>query len=70
VIDEQITISTSAWPGQELTAEYLETRDCVLIDTNHSAYNCSWITQHAVLIVDTRNAMKGVAAPAGKIVQA
>jgi UDP-N-acetyl-D-glucosamine dehydrogenase len=56
--------------SQELTAEYLQTRDCVLIVTNHSAYNWSWIAQHAPLIVDTRNAMKGVVAPAGKIVQA
>jgi len=41
-----------------------------LIVTDHSAYNWSWIAQHASLIVDTRNAMKGVVAPGAKIVQA
>jgi UDP-N-acetyl-D-glucosamine dehydrogenase len=57
--------------SQELTADYLQSCDCVLIVTDHTAYNWSWIAQHAPLIVDTRNAMKGVvAAPGAKIVQA
>jgi UDP-N-acetyl-D-glucosamine dehydrogenase len=56
--------------SQELTADYLQTRDCVLIVTNHSAYDWASIAQHAPLIVDTRNAMKGVVAPSGNIVQA
>jgi len=56
--------------SQELTADYLRSCDCVLIVTDHSAYNWSWIAQHASLIVDTRNAMKGVVAPGAKIVQA
>jgi len=56
--------------SQELTADYLRSCDCVLIATDHSAYNWSWIAQHASLIVDTRNAMKGVVAPKAKIVQA
>jgi len=56
--------------SQELTAEYLRTRDCVLIATDHSCYDWNWIAQHAPLIVDSRNAMKGVAAPGAKIVRA
>jgi len=56
--------------SHELTADYLRSCDCVLIVTDHSAYNWSWIAQHAPLIVDTRNAMKGVVAPGAKIVQA
>jgi UDP-N-acetyl-D-glucosamine dehydrogenase len=56
--------------SQELTADYLQSRDCVLIVTDHSAYNWSWIAEHAPLIVDTRNAMKGVVAPKAKIVTA
>jgi UDP-N-acetyl-D-glucosamine dehydrogenase len=56
--------------SQELTAEYLRSRDCVLIVTDHSAYNWMWIAQHATLIVDTRNAMQGVAAPKARIVKA
>ncbi len=56
--------------SQELTADYLQSLDCVLIVTDHSAYNWSWIAEHASLIVDTRNAMRGVISPRGKIVRA
>jgi UDP-N-acetyl-D-glucosamine dehydrogenase len=56
--------------SQELTAEYLHSRDCLLIVTDHSAYNWSWIAEHARLIVDTRNAMKDVVALSAKIVRA
>jgi UDP-N-acetyl-D-glucosamine dehydrogenase len=56
--------------SRELTAEYLRSRDCVLIVTDHSAYNWSWIAEHALLIVDTRNAMKDVVAPAATIIRA
>jgi UDP-N-acetyl-D-glucosamine dehydrogenase len=56
--------------SRELTDEYLQTRDCVLIVTDHSAYNWAWIAQHAPLIVDTRNALKGVVAPLAEIIRA
>jgi UDP-N-acetyl-D-glucosamine dehydrogenase len=56
--------------SHELTAEYLRSRDCVLIATDHSAYNWSWIAQHSRLIVDTRNAMKNVIAPAAIVIRA
>ncbi len=56
--------------SRELTAEYLQSRDCVLIVTDHSAYNWPWIAEHAPLIVDTRNAMKDVIAPAATIIRA
>ncbi|MHB1351634.1 MAG: nucleotide sugar dehydrogenase [Desulfobulbaceae bacterium] len=39
----------------ELTAENLAAADCVLVATNHSAYDYDFILQHARLIVDTRN---------------
>ena len=34
--------------------------DCVLIVTDHSDYDYQWIAQHASLVVDTRNAMRGI----------
>ena len=43
-----------------LTAEYLRAMDCVLIATDHSDYDYDFIVQHAPLVVDTRNATKGV----------
>ena len=56
--------------SHDLTAEYLHSRDCVLIVTDHSSYDWNWIGQHATLIVDTRNAMKGAIAPKARIVPA
>jgi len=40
--------------------EDVGTYDCVLIVTDHSDYDYQWIAQHASLVVDTRNAMKGI----------
>ncbi len=56
--------------SQDLTAEYLQSRDCVLIVTDHSAYDWEWIAQHAPLIVDTRNATRNVTAANARIVPA
>jgi UDP-N-acetyl-D-glucosamine dehydrogenase len=56
--------------SQELTAEYLQTRDCLLIATDHSSYDWNWIAEHGSLIVDTRNAMKNAIAPKARIVLA
>ena len=44
----------------ELTAEFLESQDCVLIATDHSAYDYDHIVRHARLVVDTRNATAAV----------
>ncbi len=53
--------------SQELTAEFLAQQDCVLIATDHSNYDWSFIARHAPLVVDTRNATKDVQASPGKI---
>ncbi|MFM9067465.1 MAG: nucleotide sugar dehydrogenase, partial [Planctomycetota bacterium] len=49
-----------AMSSQELTAEFLASQDCVLIVTDHSKFDYSFIVQHAPLIVDTRNASVNV----------
>ncbi len=56
--------------SQELTPEYLRTRDCVVIVTDHSAYDWERIVEHAPLVVDTRNATRGVRNVEGRIVRA
>ncbi len=50
-----------------LTPEYLAAQDCVLIATDHSAYDCDFIVQHSKLVLDTRNATKNVKAGREKI---
>src|SRR6202158_392666 len=40
--------------------ENVDKYDCVLIVTDHSDYDYGWIAQHASLVVDTRNATRGI----------
>jgi len=54
----------------ELTAETLAAMDCILLATDHSAYDYRFILDHADLIVDTRNAFNGLQGAAEKVVQA
>ena len=56
--------------SQELTVEYLASRDCVVIVTNHSAYDWKFIVEHSRLIVDTRNAAQGIRSEMTEIVRA
>jgi UDP-N-acetyl-D-glucosamine dehydrogenase len=44
----------------QLTPQALEGYDCVLIATHHAAYDWQMVADHAKLIVDTRNALRGV----------
>jgi len=46
--------------SQPLSADYLAAQDCVLIATDHSAFDDEFIVSHSTLIIDTRNATKNV----------
>jgi UDP-N-acetyl-D-glucosamine dehydrogenase len=56
--------------SQPLTAEFLEAQECVVIVTDHSAYDWAWIVENSRLVVDTRNATRGVTAHANRIIRA
>jgi UDP-N-acetyl-D-glucosamine dehydrogenase len=56
--------------SQPLTPDFLAGQDCVVIVTDHSAYDFAHIVAHAPLVIDTRNATRGVEAPPGRIVRA
>jgi UDP-N-acetyl-D-glucosamine dehydrogenase len=49
-----------AMQSQELTSAYLGSQDCVLISTDHSAYDYDFIVEHSRFVLDTRNATKNV----------
>jgi UDP-N-acetyl-D-glucosamine dehydrogenase len=53
----------------ELTDRALAEADCVAVVTDHSSYDWPRIAQQARLIVDTRNALRNVQAPAATIVK-
>lgn len=52
----------------ELTASYLQGLDCALIAADHSAFDYPLIVSNAPLVVDTRNATRGLTG--GKVVKA
>ncbi|MBN9121110.1 MAG: nucleotide sugar dehydrogenase, partial [Planctomycetes bacterium] len=55
--------------SQPLTAEYLAAQDCVLIATDHTAYDYDFIVRHSKLVIDTRNATRAITRGREKIVR-
>jgi UDP-N-acetyl-D-glucosamine dehydrogenase len=43
--------------------EAVKDADCAVIITDHSDFDYNWLLENAALIVDTRNAMKGLSSP-------
>jgi UDP-N-acetyl-D-glucosamine dehydrogenase len=56
--------------SRPLTERFLAEQDCVLIATNHSAYDYEFIVKHASLVVDTRNATRQVRGHERKVYKA
>jgi UDP-N-acetyl-D-glucosamine dehydrogenase len=56
--------------SQELTAELLGRQDCVVIVTDHTAYDWDFVVGHSSLVVDTRNATRLVSVHRERIVRA
>jgi len=56
--------------SRDLSADFLAGQDCILIATDHSAYDYEFIVRHAQLVVDTRNATRNVARGREKICKA
>jgi UDP-N-acetyl-D-glucosamine dehydrogenase len=54
-----IQFTTEKLKSLRLTADALESADCVVLLTDHSAFNYEMIADHSRLIVDCRNAFKG-----------
>jgi len=57
-IPEIKTKDGRSYQSVELTGETLETADAVVLTTNHSVFDVSFIQKHARLIVDLRNMIK------------
>jgi UDP-N-acetyl-D-glucosamine dehydrogenase len=59
-----------AMTSTALSPEVLAAQDCVLVATDHSAYDYDLIVRHSRLVVDTRNATRAVVAGREKVVRA
>jgi len=56
--------------SKPLTEELLREADLVVIITDHTEYDYQWIVNNASLVVDTRNATKGIRSARAKIIKA
>ena len=52
----------------KLTPQLLKNSDCVIVVTDHTAYDYEWVARYAQLIFDTRNATKNVRSNRKKII--
>ena len=58
----ELEVNGKMYTSKELNADLLEEADCVIITTDHDAYDFEFIAKHAKMIVDTRNATKHLSA--------
>jgi len=54
----QLTLGSAKLSAVEASPEAIAEADCVLILTNHTSFNYATIADRAMLVVDTRNALK------------
>ena len=64
-----VEVNGSSMKGVELDERALQASDCVVVATAHSSYDWEWITRKCTLVVDTRDATRGVAADGARIVR-
>ena len=65
----RLVVAGRTYLSRPLTVAAVRAAECVLIVTDHSCFDYGWLGRHARLIVDTRNAMRGVVAPTARIVK-
>ena len=66
---DEISVESLNMRSVTLTEDLIASADCIVITTNHSSYDCSWVVEHAHCIVDTRNATKGISNLERKVVK-
>lgn len=65
----EVKIKGTTFVSQELSDELIAEKDCIVITTNHTCYDMNNIVKNAKLVVDTRNATKGVTSGREKIIR-
>ncbi|MFQ5850746.1 MAG: nucleotide sugar dehydrogenase, partial [Candidatus Binatia bacterium] len=58
-----LDLNGRAMKSVHLIPQFLRSVDCVVILTDHSAFNYAMVAAHSPLIVDTRNALKDFSPP-------
>lgn len=65
----RLNIGDKVWHSVQLQDNLLNEMDCVVIITGHSLYDFEWIVKNAKLVIDTRNATRGITDSTGKIIK-
>ena len=65
----RLNIGSKVLKSVILKDNLLDEMDCVVIITDHSAYDFEWVVKNAKLVIDTRNATRGIADSTGKIIK-
>ena len=60
----KIEVEDMSMESVDLKEDAISSADCVVITTDHRSYDWAWVVENAQLIVDTRNATKGLKARA------
>lgn len=55
-----VEVGGREYKGKKLTASLLKAQDLVLLITDHSDFDMKWVSTHAPLLLDTRNAARQV----------
>jgi UDP-N-acetyl-D-mannosaminuronate dehydrogenase len=55
--------------SQPLTVEAVAAADAVIITTDHTGVDYQWVVDHARLVIDTRNATRGISRGRERIVR-
>lgn len=63
-----VKLNSVRFDSTPITKVSLSAADCVVITTDHSAYDCAFIAKNAKLVIDTRNAMRNVREGKAKVV--
>ena len=67
---EHLSLSSrETYHSEPLTANLVQSADCVVILTDHGAIDYNWLVEHAQSVVDTRNATRGVQKGQEKIIK-
>ncbi len=64
-----VTVAERVYESLSVEQKVLESADCVAIITNHDGFDYELVGKHASLIIDTRNAMKGVSGTKGAVIK-
>jgi UDP-N-acetyl-D-glucosamine dehydrogenase len=65
----ELEVKGNRLASQPLTAELVQSADCVVLHTDHASFNYDWLVAHARLVFDTRNATREVKAGREKVVR-